>query len=638
MKRHTLAAVAALLILLPWHEPVLAEPPQYAVENLGTFGGVVPTVSGINASGEVIGNVNVGGLSKALRYVDGHWAVVPGLETVFYSAAFGINSHGDIAGFLINGSFEIRAFRYRDGFPIDEIAPLPGGTQSFAFAINDSGEIVGYSDTPTSMQVAFRALPPAAPVQVPSLNGTSLACGLNNAGQVAGWSFTPGDGAQHAIRVDVGLPATDIVPFDGAAGTSMACAIDGDGTVGGKSTTLGGQLHAFKYNGSLHDLDTFGSTESNVESIAAGVSVGWYTVSPGVVHAFAHRDADGSFDLNTRIDAPGWVLMQAFGVNASGVIAGNGQVGGADAAFRLTPSETADTTAPVISSVTASPASIFPPNGLMTSVGVTVVATDDSGDAPVCSLDTITGGPAGDAIVTSSTVPMSGSVRAVGGRTYTFHVSCHDAAGNTAFGEVDVTVTPDTTAPAIGSVSAHPDNLWPPDNRLVPVTVTVTVTDDVDPSPVCALTSITGGAPGDATITSALGATLRAVGGTTYTLNVRCTDAAGNSSNGATFVVVPADTTAPVIASVTPSVSMIWPPNGKPVTVTVDVSATDDVDVSPTCSVTKVSGGAAGDAMVTGPFSVSLKANKGALYCITVTCADHAGNTSKKDAKVSVSK
>jgi hypothetical protein len=41
---------------------------------------------------------------------------------------------------------------------------------------------------------------------------------------------------------------------------------------------------------------------------------------------------------------------------------------------------------------------------------------------------------------------------------------------------------------------------------------------------------------------------------------------------------------------------------------------------------------------VTGPFSVSLKANKGALYCITVTCADHAGNTSKKDAKVSVSK
>jgi probable HAF family extracellular repeat protein len=538
MKRYTLAAVAALLVLVPWHETVRAEPPQYTVQNLGTFGGLVPAISGINASGQVVGNVANAGLSQAVRYTPGFgWQPVHGLETAFYSAAFGINAFGDVVGFYINSNGEIRAFRARDTFALDEIAPLPGGSMSFGFGINDNGDVVGYSDTATSPQAAFRATPPLAPVQLPTLDGTSLACGLNASGQAVGWSATLSS-PQHAIRIDNGSPtAFDIVPFDGAAGTSQACAIDDVGTVGGRSSTAGGQVHAFRYNGSLLDLDTFGSAESSVESLAGGVSVGWYTFSPGVMHAFAHRDADGSFDLNSRIvDAPGWVLGQAFGVNAHGAIVGNGTLNGADAAFLLTPHEASDTTPPVIHSVTASPSSIFPPNGLMTAVSLTVDATDNSGEAPVCAITSITGGAAGDTSFTAGT--LNGSVRAVGGVTYTFNVRCADAANNSATGSVDVMVIPDTTAPVIASVTPSPSSIWPPNGKMVSVSVSVSATDDVDASPACSLVAVTGGGAGDAVVTGRFSASVRANKGTVYSLQVTCSDQAGNTSSATATVTV----------------------------------------------------------------------------------------------------
>jgi probable HAF family extracellular repeat protein len=573
----------------------------------------------------------------AVRYTGGFWQSLPGLDASF-SQAFGINAAGDIVGYR-SAPAGTRAFRYTDANGVQDIEPLAGGSMTFGFAINDAGDVVGLSDASDGFHAFILRQNETTPVALPSLNGGfAYACGINNAGQVAGTSFTP-TGAQHGMRIDAGAAsAVDVGTLDGPNGTSDACAIDADGRVGGQSSAAGA-FHAYRFvTGAPIDLDTFGSASSKTESIAAGVSVGWYETSPNVFRAFAHRDGDGSFDLNTRITEANWVLAQAKGVNASGAIAGEGTFMGSPAVFLLTPSAPADTTAPVISNVAASPSPIFPPNGLMTSVSVTVSATDDSGDAPVCSLDSITGGLAGDAIVTSATPPLAGSVRAVGGRTYTFHVSCHDAAGNSASSSVDVFVTPDTTAPVINSVSASPDNLWPPDNRLVAVTVTVSASDDVDASPVCALTTITGGAAGDATVVPPLGATLRAVGGTTYTLNVRCTDAAGNFSSAATTVVVPPDVTAPVIASVTPSQSMIWPPNGKMVDLTVAVSATDDVDAAPSCAVVAVTGGSAGDAVVTGPFSFSVRANKGTVYCVKVTCSDQAGNTSSKSAKVTISK
>ncbi|HEY8646916.1 MAG TPA: carboxypeptidase-like regulatory domain-containing protein, partial [Gaiellaceae bacterium] len=112
----------------------------------------------------------------------------------------------------------------------------------------------------------------------------------------------------------------------------------------------------------------------------------------------------------------------------------------------------------------------------------------------------------------------------------------------------------DTTPPAISKLTASPNVLWPADHKLVPVTITATATDNVDPSPTCAIASVTSSEPvdglgdGDTSpdwiLTGPLTLQLRAERsgtgpGRTYTITVACKDAAGNSSHADVTVTVP---------------------------------------------------------------------------------------------------
>ena len=636
MKRYTLAAVVALLVLVPWHEAVRATPPLYTVENLGTFAGLVPTITGINASGQVVGNVAGAAGSQAIRYTNGlGWQALTGLGSNVFSVATGLNAAGDVVGFKFGSTGMPTAFRYRDGSGVEEIAPLPGGSFTQAFGIDAAGTIVGFGDSTMGIQ-AFRADPGLPTTALPSLNGGfAVACGINAAGQIAGYSFTP-LGVQHAMRIDPGASAAvDIAPLDGAEANSQVCAIDADGTVGGGGQHFG-VVRAFRHSDAAGgaDLDVFNSTGSNVDAIAAGLSVGWYTLEDGTTRAFAHRDGDGSFDLNANISDANWLLLAARGVNANGVIVGDGLLNGAAAAFRLTP-VAADSTAPVIASISATPASVAVPNGQLVPVSVTVNASDDSGQAPACSLESISGGETGDAAVTGQ---FTGSIRAVGGRTYTLHVVCADSANNQSQGTVDVTVATDTTAPVIASVSASPSSIAPADGRVVPVTVSVSATDDVDAAPVCSVTGVTGGA-GDSSVTGPLSLNVKAASGANYTVNVRCADAAGNASNAATAVSVvvapppppPHDTKAPVIRFIYAQRNEIRQNNVKWETVKLWVWATDNVDHSPFCSITSITGGPAGSYAITGRLTAKLRENRSLgdlsrTYVLNVKCVDDDGN------------
>ena len=113
----------------------------------------------------------------------------------------------------------------------------------------------------------------------------------------------------------------------------------------------------------------------------------------------------------------------------------------------------------------------------------------------------------------------------------------------------------DKTAPEILALSTHPDRLWPPNNRMVPVRVQVSVKDTCDPQPVCRVTSVSsnqmensrGGSKGkDWEIVDDLTVKFRAErsgkeGDRIYTLTVECVDQNGNGSAGTTTVTVPHD-------------------------------------------------------------------------------------------------
>ena len=111
----------------------------------------------------------------------------------------------------------------------------------------------------------------------------------------------------------------------------------------------------------------------------------------------------------------------------------------------------------------------------------------------------------------------------------------------------------DTTPPTL-SVTLSPATLWPPNDKLVPVTATITVKDDYDPEPEIKLESIT------ATETLAVGdiqdaqfgtddrsfslAAKRAgnnLAGRIYTVTYSATDASGNKSTASATVIVPHD-------------------------------------------------------------------------------------------------
>jgi probable HAF family extracellular repeat protein len=522
MKRYTLAAVTALLVLFPWQRTVGAGAPLYSVENLGSFNGMVPTITGINASGQVVGNVSTNG-SMPVRYTDGvGWESLTDLNTRF-SVATGINSSGEVVGYHLTAGNQIRAFRYHDGFPLEDVEPLPGGSMTLGLAINDAGEVAGYGNSSAGV-VAFRAAPALPAVALPSLGGGfAQACGINASGQVAGLSVTS-SGAQHGIRVDDGAAfAVDIASLDGPDGTVSVCAIDTDGRVGGQADH-GGLPHAFLFGatGGL-DVDTFGSLLSNIESIANGVAAGWYTGADGFLRALAYTDADGTFDLNTRLDAPGWVLVQAKGVNVHGAIAGEGTLDGAPAVFRLTPAAAGDTTAPLIAPHGNETAEAASQNGAVVAYSAPATSDDVDGNG------------------TASCSPVSGSTFALGTTTVTCNAT--DAAGNAAVPTTFTVTVTDTTAPEITALAATPAFIWPANGKWVAVSIAVSADDEVDQAPVCALSGISGGGAGDSAILGPSSAKVRAERSPNgadreYLLEVSCHDAAGNTSVGAVTATV----------------------------------------------------------------------------------------------------
>lgn len=185
-----------------------------------------------------------------------------------------------------------------------------GGDWSYAFSINEAGQVIGFSSTSNGTERAFRwdngtiiALG-TNPVwnngmmaDLSTLGGNkSIANGINKAGQVVGYFYTSTNsvsGFYHAFLADNGI-MTDLGTLGG--NYSKAYGINDGGMVFGESLTSSGACHAFLWNnGTMSDLNNLLSPNS------------------------------------------GWVLNQALGINNKGQIVGGGTFHGQSRAFLLTP-------------------------------------------------------------------------------------------------------------------------------------------------------------------------------------------------------------------------------------------------------------------------------------------------------------
>jgi parallel beta-helix repeat protein len=108
---------------------------------------------------------------------------------------------------------------------------------------------------------------------------------------------------------------------------------------------------------------------------------------------------------------------------------------------------------------------------------------------------------------------------------------------------------PAVVPPTISTLTATPNVLWPANGKMVPVTIDVTVKDDSDPAPECAITEVTSNElvdVSDWSLTGPLSLSVRAdrngLGvGRIYSITVTCTNTSQLSANALVTVLVPHD-------------------------------------------------------------------------------------------------
>lgn len=201
-----------------------------------------------------------------------------------------------------------------------------GGSYSYAMAVNDSGQVVGQSETANGGPAhAFSWTQADGMVDLTPGGGYSSASAVSNGGQVVGtvdghvFSWTQAGG-----KVDLGT----FVGGNTSTITGGQQAVSDNGQVVGQGDLNGGtEAHAFVWTpgaGGIVDLGTLGGNVSEADAVnASGKVVGSSTTADGVRHAFSWTPptpgAGGMVDLGTL---GGDNASEAIAVNASGEVAG----------------------------------------------------------------------------------------------------------------------------------------------------------------------------------------------------------------------------------------------------------------------------------------------------------------------------
>jgi len=276
--------------------------------DLGTFY-KNSAASGINRSGTVVGGTDSDG--NPFETLGFQWTKTGGMRSlhgisVYVDNASDINDAGQEVGtgWVVRG--EVLHAYHLTGFVLEDLGTL-GGKNSYAEAINATGQVVGFSNTPTSGVL---------------------------------------DG--HAFRWEEGSGMKDLgtLPGDSFSGAN---AINKSGVIVGGSYSVWGHYHGVLWTetGGIRRIATKPDfPASNTSYNALGVNdigqvVGYAGPPFGPYHAMIWTKAAGMHDLNKLIPAnTGWVLVDAYDINNAGQIVGRGHLNDSpdeDRAFLLTP-------------------------------------------------------------------------------------------------------------------------------------------------------------------------------------------------------------------------------------------------------------------------------------------------------------
>lgn len=293
------------------------------------------------------------------------------------AGAFSVSANRLVVGYSALANADFHGFLW-DG-ALHDLLPLAGDTQSHAFSINGSGQVVGVSYvmgglvqhailwegnsmvglgdfTPqgiteggtiagcTSMAINGKGwvdracvYSHGALVTLATLGGSfSYAHDANETDQVVGMSYTSGENARRACLWQNGQ-VIDLGTLGG--NNSQAYAINDMQHVVGVSDTGAGKMHAFRYT--LSGGAVAGRTD--LGELAGGYSYAYDINNHGEVVGTSDSRAvywsgGAPVDLNRRIpQMSAWTLSSARQISAEGLVVGTGYLLGIPHAFVLEP-------------------------------------------------------------------------------------------------------------------------------------------------------------------------------------------------------------------------------------------------------------------------------------------------------------
>ena len=362
--------------------------------DIGTLGSDPATGSypnAINNSGQVIGTSGGHAFS---------WTRAGGMVDLGTGEAVAVNDSGQVVGYSNDGG-AIVAFSWTPAGGMVKLV-LPGGyLYSAAKAVNSNGEVVGFSSSASFYTHAFAWTAAGGMVDLGTLGPdypSTLAYGVNDAGQVVGTAFST-SGEQHAFSWTPEGGMVDLGTLGGSSGVAQW--VTDDGQVVGLSRTADGSFHGFSWTaaGGLVDLGTLGGIVSQPYAVnGKGQVVGDSMTASGDRHAFSWTAAGGMIDLGGN---------GALAVNNLGQVVGWGGAG----AVLWNPIPV-DTTPPTLNVPAGIAADATSSTGAV--VAYSVTATDDIDPAPVVSCAPASGTtfPIGDTTVSCSATDASGNTAA----------------------------------------------------------------------------------------------------------------------------------------------------------------------------------------------------------------------------------
>jgi len=445
---------------------------------LPTLGGASGGAGGINNEGEIVGSSRTSsGAEHATLWVNGQ---PTDLNTGNWvgSWATGINDQGVIAGNVdITSILRDQAEIWQNGVATS-LGNL-GGTWSVAYGINNANQIFGMAATASGQTHAF-LWQNGAMSDLGTLGGTtSYANGINSSGEVVG-SANTAQGSSHPVLWRNGT-VLDLGSLGGGSGSANG--IDDGGTVVGSSLTSSYVTHAFLWqDGVMIDLNVLLPTGSQWVLTSASfisdsgliVGLGSYKGDTGSAFSISLPTTNLAVSVHTALtdsqdstvggklyigDSPANITAS---LDALQSLAAAGEIGGigfSDAGSHiLTVSQaqlTADSSALydlqgsfslMVTGVSAAQASTVAREASVTSVAVRDSASDVVG--LLGSLNSLAaGGHISSITLTDGGIPNLTLAAAM--------LSADQAALNAISSDYTITVTADTSTPAIDGIAGR---------------------------------------------------------------------------------------------------------------------------------------------------------------------------------------